>query len=255
MAALTRDDARAQQKKARERFQTAEKLEKEYARSLRYLTRQIDHIVKGMASKDLKKVNELEEVLKRYAETIKPWARSVAEKMLLRIARKDEASWLQLGKSIGKVLREELNDAPTGDLLRKFLDEQVHLITSLPLEAAQRVHKLAIEGMIQGGRRHDEIARDILQTGKVTESRARLIARTEIARVASGLTIVRAQHVGATHYIWRTSKDPDVRESHKKMEGVVVPFATMPILSDGTQCHAGGIYNCRCWPQPILMKD
>ena len=91
-----------------------------------------------------------------------------------------------------------------------------------------------------------------METGKVTESRAKLIARTEIARTASGLTMARATHVGATHYIWRTSGDADVRNSHKEMNGKVIPFSKAPTLSDGTASHAGMIYNCRCYAEPIL---
>lgn len=242
-------------KKARERFHLAERLEAEYLRALRHLTRQVDHIVKGMAPGGV--VNnsaELQKVLRSYAKTIEPWARSVAEKMLGRIARQDEAAWIQMGRSMGRELRKELQDAPTGQFLRAFLEEQVILITSLPLEAANRVHKLTLEGLTSG-RRSEEIAKDILLTGKVTESRAKLIARTEVARTASGLTMARSLHVGVTHYVWRTSRDGDVRESHKKMDGAVIPWHTAPILSDGTQTHAGMIYNCRCFAQPLFIEE
>jgi uncharacterized protein with gpF-like domain len=36
------------------------------------------------------------------------------------------------------------------------------------------------------------------------------------------------------------------------MEGVPVRWDQPPTLSDGTVTHAGQIYNCRCWPEPIL---
>lgn len=241
-----------QRRQARERFAVAERMENEYLRSLRQLTRQIDHIVKGMAPNGVvKDSNELQQVLTQYSRTIEPWARAVAEKMIMRIARKDEFAWTHLGKSIGRSLRREIQEAPTGEMLRRFLDEQVTLITSLPIDAAQRVHKLTLEGITEGTRAK-EIAAEILKTGKVTASRAKLIARTEVARTASGLTMARAQFVGATHYHWRTSGDSDVRKSHKEMNGKVIPFGQAPTLSDGTVTHAGQIFNCRCWIQPIL---
>jgi len=227
----------------------------EYLRSLRQLTRQIDHIVKGMAPGGMVGNSiELQRVLRQYGEAIEPWARSVAEKMLARAARKDEAAWIQLGKTMGKSLRKELNDAPTGDFLRQFLNEQVVLITSLPIEAAERVHKLTSEALVSG-RRADDIAKDILQTGKVTESRAKLIARTEVARTASGLTMARAKFVGCTHYVWRTSADGDVRSAHKKMNGAVIPWDHPPEVEPGMRYHAGMIYNCRCYPDPILTEE
>lgn len=240
-------------RKARERYALAERLEAEYLRSLKQLTRQVDHIVKGMAPGGVVRDSiELQRVLRNYAKAIEPWARGVAERMIARIAKKDELAWSKLGDEMGRGLRKELKDAPTGQFLSNFLQEQVILITSLPAEAADRVHKLTMEGMITGGRRASEIAKDILATGKVTESRAKLIARTEVARTAAGLTMARAKFVGSTHYVWRTSGDVDVRSSHKKMDGAVVPWDTMPLLSDGTRTHAGMIFNCRCYPEPIL---
>lgn len=252
----TRDALNKQQKQARQRFATAQRLEKEYMRTLRLLTRQIDHIVKGMAPNGrVKDSTELQLVLRNYANTIKPWARSVAEKMIARIAQKDEFAWMQLGKEMGMAMRKELAGAPTGEMLREFLEEQVRLITSLPLDAAERVHKLTTEGLIAGGARSNEIAKEILKTGAVTESRAKLIARTEIARTASGLTMARAKFVGSTHYIWRTSGDGDVRPSHKKMNGQIVAWDSPPEVDPGHNYHAGMFPNCRCYPEPIITKD
>lgn len=249
---FTASEARRQ---ARERFAVAERLEAEYLRALRQLTRQIDHIVKGMAPNGVVRNSmQLQKVLRDYAKTIEPWAEAVATKMVTRIARKEESSWQALGKTMGRNLRKEIEGAPTGQVLRAFLNEQVKLITSLPIDAANRVHDLTLEGIIEATRAK-EVAAEIMKTGQVTESRAKLIARTEIARTASGLTMARATHVGATHYVWRTSGDGDVRPSHKKMNGVVIPFATAPILEDGTQTHAGMIYNCRCYMQPIIEDD
>lgn len=247
----TQDDSPGElRRKARERFATANRLEAEYLRSLNYLTRQIDHMVKNMGHKP----NDLQALLRKYSETIKPWAQSIAEKMVTRIARTDERAWIQLGRSVGRSLREELQSAPTGMTLQKFLNEQVILITSLPLEAAQRVHTLTMEGLADSTRA-EEIANEILKTGEVTKSRAKLIARTEVARTASGLTLARAAHVGVTHYIWRTSKDTDVRKSHKEMDGQIIPLDKAPTLSDGTTTHAGQIYNCRCYAEPIISED
>jgi phage putative head morphogenesis protein, SPP1 gp7 family len=105
---------------------------------------------------------------------------------------------------------------------------------------------------MKGGRRPDEIAAEIMRSGEVTASRATLIARTECARVSSLLTQTRAEGIGATNYIWRTSKDRAVRHSHARMEGKVCDFANPPTLSDGTTTHPGQIYNCRCTMQVIL---
>ncbi len=241
---------------AHKRFKMAERLEAEYMRSLRMLAKQIDHIVKGMAPAGVvTDSHELQRVLRQYGIAIRPWATSVASKMVNRIAGVDESRWYSLSKQMGTALKKELQNAPTGKWLRQYLEENVELITSLPEDAARRVHDLTF-GALSTGRRAEEIQKDILRTGDVTLSRARLIARTEVARTASGLVQSRMTNVGLTHYVWRTSMDETVRESHREMNGKIIEWAENNgkghLLSDGTVCHAGQIWNCRCYPEPVL---
>lgn len=240
---------------ARERFQRVHKLELQYLRYLRGVANQVDHIVKGMAPTGMVgNLAELQQALRRYSDLLNPWAKSVANRMIADISRKNESAWIQLGKETGRILRKELQEAPTGEFLRQFLDDQVALITSLPVEAGRRVHELTIRSLSESTRAA-EIREEILKTGKVTFSRAQLIARTEVSRASNGLTMVRAGHVGATHYIWRTSHDMDVRASHKKMEGKVIAFDDPPEVEPGKLYHAGMFPNCRCYIEPILPEE
>lgn len=237
---------------ARKRFALAERLESEYMRSLRMLAKQIDHIVKAMAPGGVVSDSlELQKVLRNYGTAIRPWATSVAAKMVNKIAAVDDKRWFKMSEQMGQALKREMQRSPTGEWLRQYLHENIELITSLPSDAADRVHDLTF-GALSTGRRAEEIQKDILNTGEVTLSRARLIARTEVARTASGLVQSRATHIGLTHYVWRTSMDATVRESHKKMNGRVFAWAEEPLLDDGTRCHAGQIWNCRCYPDPVL---
>lgn len=173
--------------------------------------------------------------------------------MLADVSARDSQTWMELSGELSKALRDEIRNAPTGELMREMLAEQVTLIKSLPLEAAQRVHDLTLKG-IEDGTRAKEIAKEIARSGEVSMNRANLIARTEVARTASKLTEARATHIGSEGYIWRTSKDSDVRHSHKEMEGKYVRWDTPPKLSDGTVTHAGQIYNCRCYPEPVIPE-
>lgn len=235
------------------RFFKARNAEQAYARQLRSVATQIGNIVKMFAPEgEVEQPEELQSTLRRYADLIGPWAKAAASRMVAEVSRRDAKAWAEHSSAMGVALRKELASAPTGAILRKLMDEQVTLITSLPLDAAKRVHELTMKSISQTAARPKEIAEEILRTGEVTKSRATLIARTEVARTASNLTIARATHVGCTHYIWRTAKDSDVRPSHKEMDGKVIAFDEAPILSDGTQTHAGCIYNCRCWVSPIL---
>jgi SPP1 gp7 family putative phage head morphogenesis protein len=196
-------------------------------------------------------VSRLQSQLRKYADVLEPWARSTVMKVGAELALKERASWAKHANLMAASMRRELESAPTGVELQRFMREQVKLIRSLPTEAGERVGKLVLESL-SSGRRANEIVQDILRTGEVTKSRANNIARTEVSTASTNLTRVRSESIGSEEYIWRTSRDSDVRLAHRKMEGKVCRWDTPPLLSDGTRTHAGCIYNCRCWPEPII---
>lgn len=170
--------------------------------------------------------------------------------MVAEVAARDERSWFRVAEQMGNALRKEIADAPIGQVMRARQDEQVRLITSLPREAAERVHAMTREGITKGWRA-DQISAEIMKTGEVTKSRADLIARTEVGRTSTLLTQARAEHVGSDGYNWRTAADTDVRASHKAMNGKFVRWDAPPTL-DGLTGHAGALPNCRCYCEPVL---
>lgn len=256
-------------KLARERFLRSRRAGTAFERQLVKLGKQIGKIVRQHVPGRVRpNWYSLYKALKEYAETIKPWAESIAAKMGFEVAQRDAQAWYQMSKEMGQHLRKEIASAPTGKVMRSLLSEQVDLITSLPKEAAERVHKLTLQGIVQG-QRPETLAKEILKTGQVTVSRARLIARTETARTAALLTEARAKHVGSEGYIWRNSQDPVVRPaigspdfarlntlamgSHRKLEGTYHRWDDPPIVAPtGERAHPGCIWNCRCWAEPVL---
>ena len=240
-------------KRKRSPFEKSARVERQYSSALRGVAREVGRIVAGFDLSEPLYSVLVRQALEKYADLLRPWARVTASRILSAINAQDEQAWATQSREMSRALQKEIKSAPTGEAMRRFLDENVHLITSLPLEAAQRVHKLTLEGLTDS-RRALDIAADILRTGEVTKSRAMLIARTEVARTASGLAMVRAEHIGCTHYVWRTSRDGDVRPSHREMEGKVIAFNDPPTLSDGTTTHAGQSFNCRCYPE-IIVPD
>lgn len=216
------------------------------------MARQIGILTKGISPDgDFKDVSKIVAALQAYSKTIEPWAVSVGRYMLADVVRRDLKQWRAVSKEIGRGIRQEIESAPTGAFLQESLNRQVGLIKSLPLEAAKRVHEMTLSGLVDG-RRAAEISKAILATGEVTEARARLIARTEVARTATGLTEARSRAIGSDGYIWRTSGDKDVRDSHAEMEGKYIRWAVRPRLKDGFVAHAGETPNCRCWCEPVL---
>jgi SPP1 gp7 family putative phage head morphogenesis protein len=238
---------------ARERraFNSVRTAESKYGAQLRSVAHQVGVIIKGLTPKDgVPDPAVVERALRAYSEMLRPWARAVGARMLADVSRRDEAVWRSMAQDMSRDLMSELKHAPTGETLRRLLDEQVTLITSIPLRAAERTHKLALEARASGSR-YDTIVAEIMRSGHVTKSRATLIARTEVARTASGLVQTRATYVGSEGYIWRTAEDSDVRKSHKRMSGKFVPWSRPP-TTDNLTGHAGQLPNCRCYPEPVI---
>ena len=245
------DRARRETIKERKSFRTARQAEAKYGAQLRSIAAQCGVIIRGLTPRGgIPDPVIVEQTLRRYSEMIRPWAKSVGERMLSDVRRRDEAVWASMAQDMSRDLQSEVRRAPTGEALRQLLQEQIHLITSIPLDAAERVHKLALEARV-GGSRYDEIVDMIRRSGHVTKSRATLIARTEVARTASGLVQARATYVGSEGYIWRTAEDGDVRKSHKKLGGKFIRWDRPP-TTDGLTYHAGQGPNCRCYPEPVI---
>lgn len=245
--------AKQQRIKSRERFVRARKATKTYSRQLKAVAETVGRIVEGLAPQGIvTNMPEIRNALERYADLITPWAKAVANQMLAEVAQRDEVAWYELGRDVGVELRRQISAAPIAEAMRALQDEQVELITSLPRKAAQRVHNLALEATLSGTRAK-ETAQEIMRTGKVTESRAMLIARTETSRTVTAITEARATHIGSEQYIWHTAGDMDVRDLHQKLNGKVFRWDEPPIIGeDGERGHPGTIYNCRCYPEPIL---
>lgn len=199
--------------------------------------------------------------LDRYADLIEPWAESMSRRLIrtLEIADdvrwRDNQAWHQRTQQISAELRN-IADGSAGSVARSIMSEQIKLFKSLPLQAADRVyeiHNQAIEAVVKG-QRSGELKKEIMRTGEITESRARLIARTEVGRASTAITQARSVAIGSTGYIWRTADDGDVRHSHRKMEGKFVAWATPPTL-DGMTGHAGQFPNCRCYCEVVVPEE
>lgn len=247
---LTGDAFTADRTQTRTAFRRARRIETEYAAKLRRVARFIHELCATHPVTDLPGALWLRTALEQYADTLTPWAEAVSRTMLTETAARDERSWFRIADRMGRALREEIAATPTGPILRQLMGEQVKLIKSIPLEAAERVHNVALKHLEQG-LRADSLVSEIMKTGQVSRSKAELIAVTETGRANTTLTQARAQRVGSEGYIWRTSKDAAVRPSHREMEGKVVPWNAPPTL-DGLTGHAGALPRCRCFCEPVI---
>lgn len=238
--------------RASRRLVQTTKVERQYASQLRKIATHIGELVATVWTPDDPAVaDRIGQALERYAQIIEPWARVVGRRMVEEIDSRDRRAWREVSAEMSRIMQVQLDASDVGQLTQQRLADQVRLITSLPRDAAERVQKLTLEGLTQGTRAKD-IASEIMRSGDVAKSRANLIARTEVARTSTEFTRARAEDIGSTHFIWRTSRDSDVRQSHKPLEGKTFRWDEPPECDPGHHALPGAIWNCRCYPEPVF---
>lgn len=195
-------------------------------------------------------------------EFLEKWSWTSAQRMILGLRVEQSRTWRQAanesmrGGEVYKLLQSELS----GDLGRRYrelIDENSRLIKTLPASVALRASR---EFARQGGLRASETAQSRL-LGRLSASAALRLARTETAKANLALTQARSESVGLDWYVWETSQDQRVRPSHRKMQGVLFRFSDPPSpeqligLKLVGRYGPGGIFNCRCYPAPLLYFD
>jgi len=230
----------------RNKWATPRGAEKQFEKSLR----RVAHNVAGLIEHHIDGHNLIDapgmmEALRLYEKTITPWARSVSKKMLDTVSKDAERAFYSVSKSLTSGLRGMLADDAVGRRALELQAEHVSLIKSIPIQAGERVQKLAMEAST-GGKRADEVAALLHENVGWCVNKATLIARTETSKANAVITRARAESVGCKSYLWRTMEDDVVRESHQEMEdsGEAYDWAVEPELSDGTSGHPGMFPNC-----------
>lgn len=249
-------------KKDHEKFKSSLAAERDFYRALKKVAQKSGHLIDiHSEGAEIKDDAQLQKSLATYAKQLEPWARRQAAKMLTKVAKSNTRAYRSQSKAMGRALRAGVAEQETGAVALALLNEQVALIQSIPLEAGLRAQKIAAENFLQGRRAQvdktlvDQLKEQMGMSAEVAVNRAKLIARTETARANASFVQARANSIGVTHYRWITTMDGAERDSHKKMNGRVIPYDRPPSLSDGTTGHAGTFPNCRCYQEPILPSD
>ncbi len=234
-------------------FKKSRRIQLAYERRLRGVSREVRKLIVAYNPVDLASLERLKQALYSYAKLIEPWSKQTVQKMILDVSNQDKNAWKNHVKQMSLSLQREILNAPIGEAFKQLMEQNVELIKSIPIEAAKKVHERVIENL-GTGERSTSLIEEIMKVGNTTISRATMIARTETSRAANVFTQARAQFIGSEGYIWITSKDLVVRESHRKMNGKYVKWDEPPEL-DGMVGHAGCLPNCRCFSLPVIPEN
>lgn len=145
------------------------------------------------------------------------------------------------------------NQGLTKPLLDIF-EHNMTLIKNLPSVCYNELRKGYLEGKSFRGTELEQKLYEKLG------SRAKLVVRTESAKVNTAITEVRSRSLGVKGYIWSSSGDARVRDTHSMLDGVLIFWDDAPTFmyttQKGTQSnmvgHCGETPNCRCIAIPII---
>lgn len=165
------------------------------------------------------------------------------------------------GKEIYAALKKEMN-SPIGLAVKEQIERNSKLIKSMPKSIREEITEHIAKETLKG-RRSEYIIEDLKEKfPTMSESKAKVIARTEVSKTSTALTKARCDNMGINWYIWRTSEDQRVRDSHSDMDDVLICWDNPPnpeklskVKSRLGYYHAGCCPNCRCYPEPVVRVD
>ncbi len=241
-----------------DRFKPRRSIERRYAAAINRIMKGLLQRLKGASSPF-----QMLQVIRGFARspTLDKASREAAGAMATSLFHDGAKDWRSAamrgskGRTIYLLLKKERGRRSE---ISAIVERNSKLIKSMASDVAREV-SLDMEKGQAMGKRPEELMHSVLaRWPTLTEAHARLIARTESSKATTALTEARAKSAGAAWYVWRTSDDARVRGSHRHMDGVICAWSDPPSpeklchQKDYGHYHPGNIFNCRCYPEPLL---
>lgn len=245
-------------------WEPANRIEVEYQQALKKVGALLERGLSRLTSAD-EMTRYLTYVM--HTEAFTKWASAAASKMVTALFVSNAQSWRSAAvrgtksRLIYRMLFKELQGV-NGVRVRDLIAHNAELIKTLPLDLAEDVVNHVMKETV-AGRRADDVMNDLKsRVPDMLDSKIQRIARTEISKTSTAITRVRSEALNIDWYVWRTSKDSRVRHSHEIMDGVLVKWTDPPSPEQLAgekhiygHYHAGEIFNCRCYPEPVVSLD
>lgn len=218
----------------------------------------------SMANID-QKMNEIYEDMRKAMSDLMP-PDTLSKTIDFLSERVLEYNTKEFANAVHKTLGIDITqDYYMGDFYKKEIGEwvstNVDLIKSVPNDMLDRMKSDMYDGFMNG-MRSEEIADSLMHDYNITESKAKFIARDQLAKLSSGITRAQQEDAGISEYVWSTSMDERVRKGHEILEGKKFKWSEPPEILEwsekegwrhtGRYCHPGQDYNCRCVALPVF---
>lgn len=161
-----------------------------------------------------------------------------------------------------------LDDYYNGDFyaesIRKWVEENVLKIKSIPSASLNEMHDTIMESYLSGKSIRD-VQKEISSKFKVNKHQALMLARDQISTLNSQITKMQQKDAGCSRYRWSTSHDSRVRDCHRELNNKIISWDDPPEMwyetksrgrvYTGRYCHPGEDYCCRCVAIPVFDLD
>ena len=218
-----------------------------------YTKSEIYNLSKGARFGIIKKAAILE-ASKDYNKFATKYSKELAKKAIV-YKRGEWRKYYEAAKKLHFVALPTTYSMFEKQIFEKAIEYNFKMIKTIPRKTLSLLERKFTEVLIQqvaeGTLPRGAFEKELLKHGSTN---ARVIARTEAAKLQTHIIEGRAKSLGSVAYIWLASNDKRTRQSHKDMNGVVVlwqPEMHKP-LRDKMRGDAGEFPNCRCSPQPIF---
>ena len=179
-------------------------------------------------------------------------------------------------KEFAKTLEKGINvSLPTSaewwdDMKNSWIEDNYTLITSNAKNYVSKINTLTEQAIVNGmspRKLKDEILK---ATEGLSNKHCKLLARDQMGKLNGQITESQMQEIGLDLYVWSTSADDRVRDSHAMMEGLLCRWDDASVCSydngktweprpsGAVELHPGQDIQCRCVPlafYPELVSE
>jgi SPP1 gp7 family putative phage head morphogenesis protein len=199
------------------------------------------------------------------------------EQLLSRINEKVKS--LDAEKIAGKINIDNIFDTTLSKIEKNF--KKIVVAPDVSLETVKRLHSEYKTNLVRSikkmteeeiekirhiseenvffGHKSEELLSQIQKTYKMSQNRAKFIARQETKLMTVKYKEIRFESAGITEYIWKTvggTIDHKVRDSHAVLNNTKQKFSSPPNTANKGEaprfCNPGEDFNCRCLAIPIV---
>lgn len=259
-------------------------IEQEARRTLKNITKpiqlELEGIIQEMRDKSAREVGkELEAVKKNYDFQLSVTAEQIAENWVGKVNRYNREKFMSqmrqtLGIDIGAIVDEAMKDD-----LEVMVLEAANYIKSIPDYLVGHVADRVVQhfkGIPMPENR--TLRQQIKEEFKISDGRAKVLARDQTAKMNTAVTAIRQQNLGIDCYIWKTVEDNAVvgkpgglypkptklHRNHYIMNGLLCKWDDANVYSDDKgktwkqrtaempHNHPGDDIMCRCRPAPFI---